>query len=386
MARPRKDVLFELAGQYIKREPGREGLWRYWFDAGTGKSRRAPLGCNELEEAKVRLAAIIIQSLNPVEHENLTPLRVVLHKYRDERTDLLPSKKPARKAIKLALGFYGEDALVTDVTPEKQVEFVKAEVARGASHTYISRNLSVIAAAFAHAGLKDMEIPYGLAWLKKVAPSDKAPRRVAIPTDPQFKILLSAPMPEPLFRWMLLELGSGGRPEAMVDFAPAQRQEGLWDLNPAGRPQNKKHRPIVREPAFLTPFLDAWDKDESTKLYGRYVAYAGVESVKTALDRLTTQTGIRISAYSFRHKVATILRRAKRSHGVTEDDISMQLGHQRPNVRITGGYGEFDPDYLDAPMRALSDWLEGLGFSRSILAIHPDRDKASGKFLKISRG
>ncbi|MCC6918917.1 MAG: hypothetical protein IT548_06915 [Alphaproteobacteria bacterium] len=386
MPRPRKNPLFELAGQWIAAEPGRTGLWRFWYDAGAQKVRRARLRSLDLEEAKLELARAILEAAPTLDND--PPLAVVLAAYHEQRTDLLPSKAPARAASRLVLAFVGTGALVSELTEAEAATFAKAEVVRGSSHAYVSRTLSVVAAALAFG--KFAPIPYSMKWLRQVAPTAKAARKLAIPSDDEIRRLLSAPIAEPLFRWMLISLATGARPEAALDFAPAQRRDGLLDLNPANRAQNKKHRPVVREPDFVAPHFRAWNDDSATlTIYGRYVAYASVDSVQTALERLGKPVeegglGIKISAYSFRHKVTTVLRRAKRK-GVTEDDIAMQLGHKRPHLRTTGGYGEFDPDYLAAPAEALSAWLESLGFSRSIPAADRERDPATGHFLRKSK-
>lgn len=66
---------------------------------------------------------------------------------------------------------------------------------------------------------------------------------------------------------------------------------------------------------------------------------------------------VAISAYSFRHIVSTVLRRSNRIHAVTDDDVSLQLGHKRPQVRTTAGYGEWEPDYLLNASKATDTWF-----------------------------
>lgn len=81
--------------------------------------------------------------------------------------------------------------------------------------------------------------------------------------------------------------------------------------------------------------------------------------MKTALQALRVRPEVnvpRISTYSFRHKVTTVLR----TSGVSEDQISTMLGHQRANLRVTGGYGEWSPDYLKAATAALDVWFAKL--------------------------
>ena len=168
----------------------------------------------------------------------------------------------------------------------------------------------------------------------------------------------------------MIQLATGGRPQTAIDLAPNMRmkENGTVDLNTPGRTQNKKFRAKVREPEILTTWLDRWEKEARKKTgkdgsldpNSRYCGYASLESVQTAIERVRAEPEVnlpRLSTYSFRHKVTTILRRAKHSHGVTEDDISMQLGHRRPHLRMTGDYGEWDPEYLKNAAAAIDAWF-----------------------------
>lgn len=384
MPRPRKQPLFELAGQWIAQEPGRQGLWRYWYDAGAARVRRQPLGTDDLEEAKIRLAMAVVQEERPT---TSTELAAVMLRYHVEHTNALRSAKMAKYASKKVLDFVGQHALVDALTPDMWRDFARKMVSEGSSASYIARIVGVIAAGIKHARITGIDVPTGEAWIDRVAPGAKAARKVPMPTDDQVAALLSYPIAEPLFRWALISLGTGARPEAALDLRPEQRRDGLIDLNPPDRRQNKKHRPIVREPSILTSWLDEWAKSDDRHMTGRFVAYANVSAVQSALDRLAAPDalGIQLSAYSLRHKVTTVLRRAKR-HGVTEDDIAWQLGHRRPHLRTTGGYGEFEPDYLDAPAQALDTWLRGLGFSRKTPAKRGGRRLATIKNRAASNG
>jgi hypothetical protein len=51
-------------------------------------------------------------------------------------------------------------------------------------------------------------------------------------------------------------------PKRALDVAPESRNRdaGLLNLNPEGRPQNKKYRPTVREPKALKAWLDKWGR------------------------------------------------------------------------------------------------------------------------------
>jgi hypothetical protein len=66
---------------------------------------------------------------------------------------------------------------------------------------------------------------------------------------------------------------------------------------------------------------------------------------------------LRPSTYSFRHKVATILRQAR----VSEDEIALWMGHRRPHLRMTFEYGEWDPGYLANAQAAIDAWFRRVG-------------------------
>jgi integrase len=379
MPRPRKDPLFELAGQWIAKEPGRDDLYRYWYDSGLKRVRRASLGLKDLEAAKLKLAEEVIQAAKPTQS---SPLALVMLRYHEQHSDQLRSAKMARTATRKFLAYFGQTVTLAELTEDRQADFARKMAADKSANSYIKRIFGVIAAGVAYARLThEVKIFGGLDWLERLTPFGRSPRKAVIPSDQDIKTLLSWPSPEPLFRWMLLSLATGARPEAVMTFTTDQRQHGLLDLNPEWRRQNKKYRPIVQEPSILTPYLDEWGKDAGRRGDHRYIPYSSVSAVQTGIARLSEATGIKVNAYSFRHKVATVLRRAK-SEGVSEDDVAMQLGHRRPHLRIAGAYGEFEPDYLDEPRKALDRWLRGLRFSRHTPSDARDAAKNAGEMLK----
>src|SRR5262249_39738373 len=86
----------------------------------------------------------------------------------------------------------------------------------------------------------------------------------------------------------------------------------------------------------------------------RYCGYTNYEGLKSAIERLKKKADLpELTAYSFRHKAATVLRSAR----VPEDEIAWQLGHRRPHLRVTAAYGEWSPDYLKCSAAALDRWF-----------------------------
>lgn len=332
-------ALFQIGGYWIAKEPKRDGYWYFFRDRDAGHVRRRKLGSSDLEEAKIELARIVLTSAP--KHEGALVSAVMLA-YHEGHSDKIRSAGMARTATRKALSYFGETVTVSDLTDSSMNKFASRLILDGASPAYVQRIVNVLAAGFRYSKLP-------VDW--KLRLPQAAPRRVPIPTDEEVRKLFAAKPIESMKRWMILSLATGARPEAVLELCPSQRRDGLLYLNPPERSQTKKYRPVVREPAYLTPWLDLWGTKGD-----RYVGYHSQSAVRSALKRLIGKSGVNVAAYSFRHKVATILRQAKRQ-GVTEDDIATQLGHRRPNLKVTSGYGEYDPDYLDTAASALSAWL-----------------------------
>lgn len=364
MPRPRQKALFELDGQWIGREVGKPFLYRYWHDAATGHSRRASLGTADIGEAKRRLAEIVVKG---APKNDDSALSIVLENYFTERTDHLPSAKPARHAGRLALKCWGALVTVGGVTEEKNKKFVRDGLKAGHAISYIARNLGVVAAAITHAKLPcRLVYTEGAILAKWPEFKPKPARQIFEPTDEQLAKLLKAQMPKNLRRWLLMAMATGGRPEALLDLAPAARQRelGLIDLNPEGRRQNKKYRPTIREIPSLTRLLNQWEREDEAerkkrkRMPANYCRYASTDSLDTALHRLREDVDLpQFSAYSLRHRVASVLRAGK----VPGDQISFWMGHRRVSVRsearTTRGYGQFDADYLTEAAEIMEAWV-----------------------------
>lgn len=356
MPRPRARSLFELGGHWISTIPERESLYAFWTDTRNGGTRRRSLGTADIEQAKLKLAEIVLMGAPATA---ASPLSIIFENYFLARTDQLPSKEPARASGRLFLKHWGSSAKVSDISQDKLKDLAKKLAKKGNSLGYIARNFTVLSAALRHAGISQRVI-FTEAHMRNVWKiAAKARRRPFIPTDHQLALILRQPMPEDLARWLLIEMTTGCRPEAAIDLAPAARiQEAqAIDLNPEGRVQNKKHRPILRCPKVLTVALNRWEKAGLDKHGGKYCGYASVDSVDSALERVCKKVGLgQMSVYSLRHKVTTVLRAA----GVPSEQIARQLGHKRADTATSDLYGEFSPDFQKAATDALDAWVRRL--------------------------
>lgn len=380
MPRPKARSLFELGGQWISTEPKRPGYYRYWNDPGTGRTRRASLGTEDLERAKEKLIEITAGKIPANVNGHLAR---VLEQYYWDRTDFLPSAKPARHAGKLLLECWGALIKVSALTEAKQKEFIEWSLTRGHSISYIARNLGVGAAAIAHAKLS-VEIICNEGTILNKWPhlKPKPKRKVFEPSDEQLAHLLRQKMPENLRRWILNIMATAGRPTAVLELTPASRERvyGIINLNPEGRRQNKKFRAAVREPKVQSKWLKLWEGkgDNAMRPDDRYCTYASESSIDTALARVCDPKRAnlpRMCLYSFRHRATSVLRTAK----VPKEQIDYQLGHRQAGARSTEDYGQYEPGYLSEAAAALNAWIE------RVLALAAKSHRISHKSTKARK-
>jgi integrase len=353
MPRPRSKPLFEFGGQWIAHDPGSKKLYRFWTPLGSRRTRRASLGTEDIEEAKLALAEMVTRA-SPKSASS--PLSVVLEAYFVEHTDKLPSRGVARSHGRKLLAFAGENFRTDSFTEAKQREFVDACLEQGNKLAYSARIMTTLSAAFAHSKIREPQVVYTESAMIRTWKLIGSPRRRAyIPTDDECAILFLSEMPVMLRRWITIQALTGGRPQTAVDLRPSQfnRESGIIDLNPEGRVQNKKYRAKVRATRTLRLLFSIWEKAGLGPYGDRYCGYESMEGVKSAIQRLAADTEIPISTYSWRQKVTTVLRRAR----VPEDQISEMLGHKRPSLRTTAGYGDWDPDYQREAATALDNWF-----------------------------
>jgi hypothetical protein len=64
----------------------------------------------------------------------------------------------------------------------------------------------------------------------------------------------------------------------------------------------------------------------------------------------------KLSVYSIRHRVASVLRASKVPR-VMEEQINYQLGHRCPGNRGSRGYGQYSPEYLAEAAAAMEVWV-----------------------------
>ena len=145
----------------------------------------------------------------------------------------------------------------------------------------------------------------------------------------------------------------------------------VLNLNPKGRWQTKKFRPVVPVARQVVPWLDA------TKGY-----FVAASSVRSAWDNMATEIGLPRDGESgmklIRRSMAKLLRdRLPKADWV---DVELFLGHSKFDS-VSDIYAPFDPSYCAAARReieAIIDEIEAL-VPGAFTGIAPDEEKGDVK-------
>lgn len=149
------------------------------------------------------------------------------------------------------------------------------------------------------------------------------------------------------WRYLILLVGTGSRPQALCELSKDTQvdfEHGTIDLNPPGREQTKKFRPIIP----MAPTLRMWmEKFDTVTKRGHVMGSLGRplgQGGRCLFRMIARKAGIKATSYTIRHTVATWL--ASRVDSPWERDQFM--GWQRSDGASAMGatYNHYDPRYL----------------------------------------
>jgi len=284
------------------------------------------------------------------------PLGLIFYRYWESHAKTIASAEAAQYALALWTEFW-EAGTVADLTPPRQKDFMAWLKARGYKNSYVSRVMSVGRSAVRMAW-RNGEIASAPFILDEPDRSDEKEPYVLKPQE--MKRLLTKAQERPhIFIYCMIALNTLARPEAVLDLAPAQVNlvDKRINLNPKGRKQTKKYRPIVPITDTLLPFLHRTDVPAFVLWNGK-----PIESVKKTFARTVSDAGLssEITPYSLRHTMATELRR----RSVPPWEVEGLLGHRRPST--TEKYAHFAPDYLSQGREAIDAYFAELALSYTV--------------------
>jgi len=343
---------FQIGDYWLSKRQNSPNWCRTWFDRDTRQTRRVSLGTGDFERAKVLLAQWVTThgdwSQTGAGDVMLADVFTRYHEQHVRHEVAQPDSQ--RRSLYIVLEAAPE-ATVADFGLERQERIVRRLRDAGYRNGTIKRSM-----AAAHAALN-------WAWRRELV--DRVPPAVTVPEDPPRERVLSVDELAALWdaaayphqrMFLLLLVGTAARPGAVLDLTRFQcdLERGLIDLNPSGRAQTAKRRPVVPMAEPLRPWIAACKPGHLVHWQGQAVA-----SMKKSWQRMRAAAGLddAVVPYVVRHTVASELR----ARGVPELEIAGMLGHHMPNVRTTGRYAKYSPSYLGEARGALDALLKEWG-------------------------
>jgi integrase len=268
--------------------------------------------------------------------------------------------------------FFGE-AVIADLTPQRQEAFIDHLRDAGASDGYVSRVLSVGRAALNRAW-KRQEIT-AAPFIFDVEKGTPRERRLS-PAEVAALLSAAASVPH-LLTFTMIALNTLARPEAILDLSPFQIdiENRLIHLNPPGRKQTKKYRPVVPLTEALLPFVLNVKADRIMNWHGK-----PIERINKGFKTIAKRAGLSsdVSPYTLRHTMATELyegapcrdgkskacsatrpEQLRYTQNLTRATLTKQLG---PSTRISPIFGKTwkpSPKIIPQPLCVLPacEWL-----------------------------
>lgn len=154
---------------------------------------------------------------------------------------------------------------------------------------------------------------------------------------------------------LVILLGTAARPSAALELTRRQcdLENGLIDLNPPGRLQTDKRRPVIPMCRVLRTWIEAADDGPLAHYLGRPIEYPYQTWRRV---RRAARLPEEFTPGCLRHTVASMLRR----QGVPPAQIAGFLGHSLPDFRTTERYAKYDPRFMAETVEALDRFFDGI--------------------------
>lgn len=387
-----------VVGRYWLARRPESPFWQIvWYDEEGRTTRHRSTRCERLDDAKAEIHRYETEERAKRKQDSaeaeVVPL--LMGAWREKGSKAISSLQVA-SSLRLFIAFLKQDRVTIGVTVQRLTPdvFHRFIAWRSGPHSYemkwggkdfshaspgvrgetIQRNLEDVKAALNH------HVRFGrLLFSPKVPSVDSAtrspPRDVTL-TYAQLGAIVGYALPDlPALRWLLGQIATAARPDAVLRWQPAKQMKGpaLFDTHPHGSPLTKKRNATVPVIDGFAPWLAAWAE----------YPHAPVKSRKTWWRTMRAAIGLpaEIVPKVIRHTIATELRAA----GVSQSDVEGLLGHQMSN-RITAVYAKYDPARLSTAKQALEViwgrvWCEALKW----VADHLRTTDAKGNAIVIAR-
>lgn len=343
----------------------------YWsrthYNPETRHTEYVSLGETAYDAALVALISYVDSQLAP---DNRAPETVrlceVLNWYWENHGKTVIQSNQQKIGIAKWKEHFPAKTMVSELVPVRMKKFVEALQSEELSLGYIDRIIGVGRAAVYAA--RDNNIISHCPKIKNHQTEEDResvdPLGRPLEIEELARLFITCQQPH-LLNYMLISVHTMARPAAVVDLAPEQVDFREWriNMNPKGRRQTKKKRPLLRLTNGLAKALrKIADEYDGKTAMGRYVLFKdkAVKNINRAWAGLVEDAGLagtNVTLYSIRHTMG----RELRDKDVPEAQISLFLGHKVKGVnKVTGVYAPYSPEYLRTAAEVIDAYAERL--------------------------
>lgn len=352
----------QIGDYWLTKRPNSPVWYRTWYErtADGGRiTRQKTLRKTDPIEAQLALAEWLQKNRGPKpKRKILDPSEVSVRQavldYYDKHASKLGSSPQAKYECGQWCDYF-ETETIADLTPEVQAGFTSYLLTeRNLAPATIDKIMGVGRAAFnrLRKSQKITWAPYIPEYLTRQQRLSQREMGARISVDEAARLFEHIRTPH-IMMFCMIAACTLARPGAVQDATTEQFDEDnmIFDLNPAGRLQNKKFRPMVKIPKLLVPWLKHVP-------CGHYVSYFGkpAKEVRLGFNRAVDDAKLNsdINRYSFRHTLAFHMRR----RGVPGEQIQYMLGHKLHGQEMTERYAPYQPDYCAQAVAAIEEWFD----------------------------
>jgi integrase len=249
--------------------------------------------------------------------------------------------------------WWGEASVADVRNPSRQDDFRAHLAAKGLNPTSVTRCLEVGRAAIRRAWKRGAISSFPHIDVPLIGETEPKGRPLTV--EEVGKLIAGTTEPH-LQLFVLLLAATAARPEALFQLTWAQIDDeaGLIRLNPEGRRQTSKRRPVVQLLPSLVPVLAGVKRSDK---HPNVILFRSkpIRKVDTGWHKMVERSKLkgRVTPYSLRHTAA----RWMRMKGVPMEQVAGQLGHAMPRFAMSERYAPHAPDYLKEAAAALDELL-----------------------------
>lgn len=261
---------FQIGDYWLSQRKDSPVYYANVYTEKTQSVRRFSLRTKDLSVAKEKLLALYLKETKPeiLETAQIT-MAEVLFEYYEGHAKKVRSGNSIKICCRLWSDFFGEDSIEDATNAAKLESFIAWLEDKDYSTAYIQRIMGVGKAALNRAYRRGAikSVPY----IPSIKVNYGDPKGRALSAKEVALLLTHASDHMRLFIYIML--GMACRPEAAFELTGAQLdfENRLIELNPHGRAQTKKIRPIVKMPENLALLLQNAPTDHLIKFRGKPV-------------------------------------------------------------------------------------------------------------------